>query len=325
MTQAHVTSPTASTTLSEDEASPVLVVIDDDATIRALVERVLTGYTIHSFERPREALAAFAAGLRPQLIVSDVQMPGMSGFELHAEVRRLPALRGVPFVYLTALADHESLRRGMVQGADDYLTKPFTPDELRQAVAVRLERHAALLRGEPPKLEVVTLGGLAVTAGGERLAWEARRVVVLLAYLLDHGGRASADGTRRALWSEAPADNHLHVLISRLRRTLREFGRVGIAGDEVQLELAIEHRWDVPVFEAAADAADGGDVGAIEAAIAAYAGPLLPGFDGPWVDARRAELEERYATLLDAAVEHAPDEIARARASARLDAYLDFD
>ena len=196
---------------------PVVAVIDDDAAVRTLVERVLTGYDVHSIGRPREALAAFASGLRPQLIVSDVQMPGMSGFELHAEVRRLPALRSVPFVYLTALDDHGSLRRGMDQGADDYLTKPFTPDELRQAVAVRLERQVSLSRSPPAWIAVTTLGGAAIDVLDVRLSYEARRVVVLLAFLLDHDLRAGVEQVRRGLWSESVADNHLHVLVNRLR------------------------------------------------------------------------------------------------------------
>jgi two-component SAPR family response regulator len=310
--------------VASGSAKAVVAVVDDDMAVRTLVERVLTAYDVRTFDRPQAALRAFGDGLRPQLIVSDVQMPGMSGFELHAEVRRMAPLRGVPFVYLTAMDDHDSLRRGMGQGADDYLTKPFTPAELREAVAVRLARHVALTSGAPTRLEITTLGGLALALGGERLSWEARKVVMLLAYLLDHGESVHVDSVRRDLWAGPVADNHLHVLVSRLRKTLGEHGRAGVAEERVWLEITPEVRWDVATFEAAADRADGGGPAEIEAAIAAYGGELLSGFDGPWVDARRAELEARYVDLLEEAAERAPEGPERQRARARFEAFLDL-
>ena len=307
-----------------DAAKALLAVVDDDMAVRTLVERVLTAYDVRTFDRPQAALRAFAGGLRPQLIVSDVQMPGMSGFELHAEVRRMAPLRGVPFVYLTAMDDHESLRRGMGQGADDYLTKPFTPTELREAVAVRLARHVALTSGAPTRLQVVTMGGLALALGEERLNWEARKVVMLLAYLLDRGESVHVDAVRRDLWVGSVADNHLHVLVSRLRKTLGEHGRAGVADDHVWLEITPEVRWDVAAFEDAADRADEGGRVEIEAAIATYGGELLSGFDGPWVEARRAELEARYVDLLEEAAERAPEGPERQRARTRYEAFLDL-
>ena len=305
-------------------AKALVAVVDDDAAVLTLVERVLTAYDVRTFERPQAALRAFADGLRPSLIVSDVQMPGMSGFELHGEVRRMAPLRGVPFVYLTAMDDHESLRRGMGQGADDYLTKPFTPAELREAVAVRLARHAALASGAPTHLEITTLGGLALALGNERLSWEARKVVVLLAYLLDRGESVHVDTVRRDLWVGPVADNHLHVLVSRLRKTLGEHGRAGVADDHVWLEVTLAVRWDVAAFEASADRADEGGLAEIEAAIAAYGGELLAGFDGPWVEARRSQLEARYVDLLEEAAERAPEGLEHRRARARFDAFIDL-
>jgi DNA-binding response OmpR family regulator len=126
------------------ERAPLLLAVDDDEAVLALVASVLAAYRVVTFARPDEALAALRGGLRPSLILSDVQMPGMSGFELHVELRRLAPLRSVPFLYLTALDRRDDVRRGMELGADDYLTKPFHPDELREAVRVRLERSRAL-------------------------------------------------------------------------------------------------------------------------------------------------------------------------------------
>jgi len=173
-------------------------------------------------------------------------------------------------------------------------------------------------------LDVTTLGGLVLAAGDVRLSWEARNVVTLLAYLLDHGGHAPVNAVRRDLWSGSSADNHLHVLVSRLRKTLGDHGRAGVADDKVWLELRLPARWDVAAFEAAAERAEGAERAAIEAAIAAYGGEFLAGFDGPWVETRRAELEGRYLDLLEAAIAAAPDGPERQRAGARFEAYLDL-
>ncbi len=308
----------------DPEQRPLIAVVDDDEAVRTLVARVLTAYDVRTFERPQVALKAFAAGVRPRLIISDIQMPGMDGFELHAEVRRMAPLRGVPFVYLTAMDDRGSLRRGMVQGADDYLTKPFTPAELRQAVAIRLARLETLTDPAAASFDITSLGGLALAVGNKRLTWEARKVVTLLTFLLDHRGRASVNAVRHGLWSGVSADNHLHVLVSRLRKTLGEHGRAGVADDHVWLELDLPARWDVSAFEAAAERAQDGGRDAIEAAIEAYGGEFLADFEGPWVEARRSELEGRYLDLLEAAIEAAPAGPERKRATIRFEGFLDL-
>lgn len=314
----------ATSALDTDATRTVVAVVDDDVAVLTLVERILADYEVRTFDRPQAALRAFVDGVKPDLILTDVQMPVMDGFELHAEVRRIAPLRGVPFMYLTAMDDRDSLRRGMVQGADDYLTKPFSADELREAVAVRLARQASLNDPSASELIVTSLGGLALAAGEARLTWEARKVVMLLVYLLEHGGRAPVAAVRRDLWSGPSAGNHLHVLLSRLRKTLADHGRAGVVDEHVWLEIDLPVRWDVRSFEAAAERVEDGDRAALEAAIAAYGGEFLAGFDGPWAETRRAELEGRYIDLLEAAVDAAPDGPERRRAQARFEAFLDL-
>jgi DNA-binding response OmpR family regulator len=302
-----------------------LLAVDDDTTVLTLVRHVLAAYEVVSFDRPDAALAALRAGLRPHLILSDVQMPGMSGFELHVELRKLPPLRAVPFVYLTALDRRDDMRRGMGLGADDYLTKPFRPAELREAVRVRLERRSALLGSEPAPQGLVlsTLGGLSLVHGETRLTWEAKRVVLLLAYLLDHEGPVSAHRVRADVLESGVGANHLHVLASRLRKTLGDFGTVAVVDEEVRLTLATEMAWDAATFgRVGRRALEGGDAAAVEAALALYAGPSLDGFDGPWVDAHRGALEDLQLALLEAAFERATDDLARQRAEVRLRAAI---
>ncbi len=319
------TSDAPTTPPPEPTETPLLMAVDDDSTVLTLVRHVLAAYDVVSFDRPDAALAALRGGLRPSLILSDVQMPGMSGFELHVELRKLPWLRAVPFVYLTALDRRDDIRRGMGLGADDYLTKPFRPDELREAVGTRLARRAARRGAEPAPqgLVLATLGGLSLAHGDRRLTWEAKRVVLLLAYLLDQDAPIPAARVRADVLEPGVGANHLHVLASRLRKTLGDLGTVVVVDDEVRLTLATPVAWDAATFaRLGGRALEGGDAQAVESALALYGGPSLSGFDGPWVDAHRNALDDLNMALLEAAVELAPDEIARQRAEQRLDALL---
>jgi class 3 adenylate cyclase len=131
--------------------------------------------TLEGFEA--RAAADGRAGLAmarehtPDLIISDVNMPGMDGFELLAAVRSDPVLATVPFMLLTALDDRGSMRRGMTTGADDYLSKPFTRTELLDAVQaqmVKSSRVEARIASGLAALETRLRGGFASRIGGDR-------------------------------------------------------------------------------------------------------------------------------------------------------------
>ncbi|MEB3291370.1 MAG: response regulator [Leptolyngbya sp.] len=81
----------------------------------------------------------------PDLIICDIMMPELDGYGVLEQLRQDPDTAIVPFIFLTAKADKVDLRQGMESGADDYLTKPFTPQELRQAVKVRLEKQNTMM------------------------------------------------------------------------------------------------------------------------------------------------------------------------------------
>lgn len=305
-----------------------ITAIDDDESNLRLVQAVLsTDFEVTTFDRPRAALEALKAGEPPDLIVCDVTMPGLDGFELHEALRAIPALRGVPFVFLTALADRENVRRGMTQGADDYVTKPFTPGDLRDAVNTRLSRTQGLRADESEDLQIVSLGGLEISVGRVRLQWEAKRVAELLLLLLARGGSVSLDEVRRELWWEQPSANYVHVLLSRLRKTLEGVAKVSVHDDVIEMEYEGEVRWDAEAFEAAArEAVESEESAAIERAIAMYGGPFLSGFESPWAERQRIGYEERYVALLEAAVEAAaPGSAAETRATDRLERFLGFD
>jgi DNA-binding response OmpR family regulator len=173
------------------ERATSVLVVDDDPTVSDVVRRYLErdGYQVTMVADGRAALASVARH-RPDLVVLDLMLPGIGGLEV---CRRLRAGGDdVPIVMLTALGEELDRITGLQLGADDYLTKPFSPRELVLRVGSVLRR---VTRTEPLP-EVLTDRGLVVdvarrtaTLRGHVLALTVREFD-LLAYLIRHPGRA---------------------------------------------------------------------------------------------------------------------------------------
>lgn len=127
------------------DAPPLILVIEDTEVMRRSVERSLAGQDmVVAVAATGEEGLALARKLRPALILTDVNMPGIDGFEVLEAIRADPILATTPVVLMTARDDRASIRRGMALGADDYLTKPFTTAEIRETVEARLAHHQRL-------------------------------------------------------------------------------------------------------------------------------------------------------------------------------------
>ena len=117
-----------------------VLLVDHARTLLSLVQVYLVGWQLE-FHEAKDGLEGLAKArdLRPNLIVSDVRMPGMDGFELCAAVRADPDLYQVPLVLLTSLNDDTSRKKGKLVGASAFLTKPVSVDELRRTVGTLLK------------------------------------------------------------------------------------------------------------------------------------------------------------------------------------------
>jgi serine/threonine-protein kinase PpkA len=122
-----------------------ILAIDDDPTMRALVSHLLgeAGFQVDVAPDGDAGLQKIR-GAPPDLVVCDVQMPGLDGFQVLDRVRGDAKTAALPFVLLTALNDRDSVRRGMRLGADDFLCKPVQPAELVDAVNVALDKRRRL-------------------------------------------------------------------------------------------------------------------------------------------------------------------------------------
>lgn len=154
-----------------DAASARVLVVDDNADLRDYMRRLLTGagYAVESAGDGNEALALVRRAA-PELIVSDVMMPGLDGVGLVRALREDEALRDIPVLLLSARAGEEARVGGLASGADDYLIKPFSARELIARVASNLQlsqlrrQTERRLRDESRVLEVLNKVGTAVAA-----------------------------------------------------------------------------------------------------------------------------------------------------------------
>jgi DNA-binding response OmpR family regulator len=118
-----------------------ILVADDDVDIRELVEFKLTtmGHEIVAVGDGAAAIDACMAQ-KPDLAVLDVMMPGVSGLDAIRAIRAEPSLADLPVILLTARAQESDVETGFDSGADDYITKPFSPRELASRVQALLSR-----------------------------------------------------------------------------------------------------------------------------------------------------------------------------------------
>jgi DNA-binding response OmpR family regulator len=124
------------------DGQPVILAADDDPDIRELVAFRLerSGYTVLQAADGEEA-RALALEHTPDLAVLDVMMPKMDGFEVVRRLRAEEATKRMPIIMLTARAQDSDVEEGFESGADDYLRKPFSPQELRARVQAILGRR----------------------------------------------------------------------------------------------------------------------------------------------------------------------------------------
>jgi DNA-binding response OmpR family regulator len=201
------------------------VVVEDDPDIVELIEHYLEaeGFEVEAVADGRAALESLRAA-SPDVVILDLQLPGMDGITLCGELRRDKRTRAVPVIMLTARGDEADRVVGLEVGADDYVVKPFSPKELVarvRALMRRLERQdeeAPLLRGE---LEIDSARHT-VTWRGQGVHLTAKEFALLVA-LAEAGGRVL---TRQVLleqvwgYSYAEGTRTVDVHVRRLREKL---------------------------------------------------------------------------------------------------------
>ncbi|EFK99924.1 phosphate regulon transcriptional regulatory protein PhoB [Streptomyces sp. SPB78] len=263
-----------STGAADAGGPPHVLVVDDDPTVAEVVAGYLlrAGCTVDRAGDGPSALAR-AHTHRPDLVVLDLMLPGMDGLEV---CRRMRARHPVPVIMLTARGDEDDRILGLERGADDYVTKPFSPREL----VLRVE--SVLRRTRPdPAPDPVRLGRLALdpaarlaTRDGTPLSLTLREFD-LLAFFLRHPGRAySREELMREVWGWEFGDlSTVTVHIRRLRAKIE---------DDPAAPRAIRTVWGVGYrFEAEETVEETEEVDGTGGSGPGEAGVTGPGATGP--------------------------------------------
>ncbi len=222
------------------QTSNRVLVVDDESDIVALVAYHLAkaGYRVSTASTGADALA-LARQERPGLIVLDLMLPGMSGYEVLEQLRVDPSMQDVAVLMLTARREEADRIRGLSLGADDYLTKPFSPQELVLRVGAILRRVTA----SPVGNDALAVGPIRIDRAAHRVTMDGNDVDLtpteykLLVTLAERRGRVQARGhLLETVWEAAPdiqtrtVDMHIQRLRSKLGaageliETVRGFG-----------------------------------------------------------------------------------------------------
>jgi len=123
--------------------TPSILIIEDETSIRRLIKEILCleNYLVIEAENGKKGLES-AIKEKPDLILCDVMMPDLDGYEVLRQLQQNQVTQRIPFIFLTAKATKSDLRKGMNLGADDYITKPFEEEDLLQAISMRLQKAA---------------------------------------------------------------------------------------------------------------------------------------------------------------------------------------
>ncbi|MAX79550.1 MAG: hypothetical protein CL843_05155 [Crocinitomicaceae bacterium] len=134
-----------------------ITVIEDNADVRNNIKEILEaeGYQVSIAENGEIGLEIIKRN-QPHLVICDIMMPEMDGYQVLEKIRVNPTIAATPFVFLTAKTSKEDLSRGMELGADDYIMKPFTIEELISRIRIRLDKRKEVLRRSEEKLKKLT-------------------------------------------------------------------------------------------------------------------------------------------------------------------------
>ena len=220
-----------------------VLVVDDEADIVALVAYHLAkaGYKVSTASTGADALA-MARKDRPALIVLDLMLPGISGYAVLEQLRAGKDTADTPVLMLTARREEADRIKGLSLGADDYLTKPFSPQELVLRVGAILRRvGAAPAAGS----ETISIGPIVIDRAAHRVTNDGADVDLtpteykLLATLAERRGRVQARGhLLETVWEAAPdiQTRTVDMHVQRLRTKL------GAAGDLIETVRGFGYR-----------------------------------------------------------------------------------
>jgi len=223
----------------------LIMIVDDEPDIVELVSVNLkkNGFDVKGFEDGD----AFFKGLKkriPELVILDLMLPGTDGFEICKQLKNDPQYSSVPVIMLTAKSDETDKVLGLELGADDYITKPFSPKELVARVKAVLRRNIQKISGKQLEAGAVMmdLERHTVTVKGEKIELTGTEFNILKLLMSRKGSVFSRDSILDSLWGEEKivVDRTIDVHIKHLREKLKSAGDMIINVRGIGYKLEIE-------------------------------------------------------------------------------------
>ncbi|MDX2192529.1 MAG: response regulator [Gemmatimonadales bacterium] len=210
-----------------------ILVVDDEPDITALAAYHLAkaGYRVSTAANGPDALRA-AREERPDVVVLDLMLPGVSGYDVLQELRQRDETREVGVILLTARREEPDRIRGLTLGADDYLTKPFSPQELTLRVGALLRRLAAPAVAAGSTLAAgpihVDRSAHRVTVDGQEIALTSTEYKLLLTLMERRGRVQTRPQLLETVWEAQPdiQTRTVDMHVQRLRAKLGEHGKL---------------------------------------------------------------------------------------------------
>ncbi|MBD3671405.1 MAG: phosphate regulon transcriptional regulator PhoB [Gammaproteobacteria bacterium] len=205
-----------------------ILVVDDESAIRDMLSKTLhrEGFRVTTAADATEAMAS-VVNERPDIVLLDWMLPDISGVELARQWKREEMTRDLPIIMLTARVEEDDKIRGLESGADDYVTKPFSPRELMARI------NAVLRRTQPERESTVNFKGLELDIAGQRISANGDAVIMgpteykLLQFFMTHPERVyTRDQLIDRVWGGNVyiEDRTVDVHIRRLRKALNPAG-----------------------------------------------------------------------------------------------------
>lgn len=218
-----------------------ILIADDEPDVLALLRDIFTlqGYRVSCAADGNAALAAISA--QPDLILLDIGLPGLDGMEVCRRIRQHVAC---PILFLTARVEDADKIRGFAAGGDDYITKPFSPDELTARVAAHLRRQQRAQAGGRARVRfegdlVIDYAACAAFVGDAPVPL-AKKEWEILCYLSQNRGQVfDKERIYEALWGYE-GEGSANVVAEHIKRLRR---KLGAAGAHIQTVWGLGYKW----------------------------------------------------------------------------------
>lgn len=223
------------------DTKAIILLVEDNIAILEANRRILSkaGYKIHAAKTLTEARNALREA-PPDAIVLDILLPDGNGLDFIAEIRKMTT---APVLLLTSLTEKEERLEGLRAGGDDYITKPYDMEELRERVAAFLRRDAMLRRMEP----TITLGSLELNVVSSKafldnkdLLLTQKEFALLLLLVQNESAVMQANTIYEKVWNQPMLEdtNAIKIAVSRLRKKLErtEFCIKNLRGEGYRFE-----------------------------------------------------------------------------------------